>query len=136
MQSYTIPALKKNMHMTPHRKHLFLIFVLLAASSASCDKEKEVIKEVTFIPKDILYVVKGTQLKLNFIDSQSVFQKDRVFKDSFHYQFKKGPGASIGITVNRQSTSDTIYSWHIFINGKLFANAFSEGGAYFTIPYD
>ena len=124
------------MDMTLLKKHVLLIFVLLAVTGASCDKDKEVIKEVTFIPKDILYVVKGTQLKLNFIDSQSVFQRDRVFKDSFHYAFKKGPGAQIGISVNSQSPADTIYSWYIFINGKLYANAFGIGGAYLTVPYD
>ena len=120
------------------RKTAFI--VLLACSLPvllpAQDKDKEVIKEVTFIPKDILYVVKGTHLKLNFIDSQSVFQKDRAFQDSFHYAFKKGPGAQIGISVHSQSPADTIYSWHIFINGKLYANAFSEGGAYLTVPYD
>ena len=122
--------------MTQHKKHPLLLFVLLVIAATSCDKDKEVIKEVTFIPKDILYVVKGTHLKLNFIDSQSVFQKDRAFQDSFHYAFKKGPGAQIGISVHSQSPADTIYSWHIFINGKLYANAFSEGGAYLTVPYD
>ena len=100
----------------------------------ACEKDKNI--EPTFVEKNILYLVKGTHLKLNYIDSGSVFQKDQVFQDSFRCEFKKGPGASIGISVFRESASDTVYSWHIFINGNLYANAFSEGGAYFTIPYD
>ena len=136
------PAIPYNSCFQNHRlmilskKLCFSCCTLLFIAAASCDKDNDNVKEVTFPPKDITYVVKGTNIKLNFIDSQSVFQRDRVFKDSFHYAFKKGPGAQIGISVNSQSPADTIYSWHIFINGKLYANAFSVGGAYLTVPYD
>ena len=117
-------------------KALFLLAGLIIIAG-SCKKDKEPKEPVPgFAEKNILYLVKGTHLKLNYIDSESVFQRDQVFQDSFRYEFRKGPGASIGITINRQSASDTIYSWHIFINGKLYANAFSEGGVYLTVPYD
>jgi hypothetical protein len=110
--------------------------IVTLITATSCDKDKDNVKEVTFPPKDITYIVKGTNIKLNFIDSQSVFQQDKVFTDSFHYAFKKGPGANIGISVHSLSPADTIYGWQILINGKLYANAFSGGGAYFTVPYD
>ena len=77
------------------------IFILI--TTASCEKDK--VKEVIFPTKDITYVVKGSNIKLNFIDSQSVFQRDWVFKDSFHYAFKKGPGAQIGISIATKHTA-------------------------------
>ena len=119
------------------KKYPVLFLGLIFAGVNSCKKDTVQIKDrdQIFVPKDILYLVKGTHLKLNYIDSKSVFQRDQVFQDSFWYEFKKGPGASIGISVFRQSTTDSIYSWHIYINGKLYANAFSEGGAYLTVPY-
>lgn len=124
--------------MVLYKKYSVLFLGLIFTGVSSCKKDTDQIKDTdpVFVPKDILYLVKGTHLKLNYIDSESVFQRDQVFQDSFRYEFKKGPGASIGISVFHQSTTDTVYSWHIFINGKLFANAFSQGGAYLTVPYD
>lgn len=105
--------------------------------SLSCgkDKPKEIFSNQATL-KTVVYLVKGTNLKLDFIDSNSVFQTNMVYVDSFKYEFKKGSGASIGISIFKASSSDTIYSWSIFIDNKLYANAFSEGGAYFTVPYN
>ncbi len=113
------------------RRLFFSLLIGGLLAIASCEKEEQV-----FPPKTILYIVKGSHLKLNYIDSQSIFKQNQLFADSFRDQFKKGPGASIGITVNRGSDGDSIYSWQILIDGKLYANAFREGGAYFTVPYN
>jgi len=115
-----------------------MFFGWIIAGSITCKKEKANSSSHTpvFTPKKILYQVKGTHFRLNYIDSNSVFQKDQVFHDSFKYQFTKGPGAGIGISVFLLDSTDRIDSWEIYINGKLYANAFSEGGAYMTVPYD
>ncbi len=109
-----------------------LIFIILSCGK---DKVKEIFNNQAGL-KTVVYLVKGTNLKLDFIDSNSVFQTHKVYADSFRYEFKKGSGASIGISIFKVSSSDTIYSWSIFIDNKLYANAFSEGGAYFTVPYN
>lgn len=86
-------------------------------------------------PRHVLYLVKGSHIKMNFIDSTSGFLRDQVYADSFRYEFKRRPGTGIGITVNVPSPGDTIYNWEVRIDGKLVANAFSVGGAYLNIPY-
>ena len=108
----------------------FLIFVVVLFS---CGKDKPA---KHYPPKKITYLVTGTKFSLNYIDSNSVFQKDRVYSETFRYEFLKSPGASIGISIHAFSTDDQIYSWNIYINDKLYANAFSEGGSYLTVPYD
>jgi hypothetical protein len=118
----------------PKKFYFFYFAFGIIVAAVSCRKDRD--KEKTYPPKNITYIVKGTNIKLNFIDSQSVFQQNKVFADSFHYSFKKGPGAGIGISVHALSPADTIYGWQILINGKLYANAFSTGGAYLTVPYD
>ena len=113
-----------------------LFCYLLIVIAPSCNKSKS---NATLVPRakerDILYLVKGSNFRLNFIDSNSVFQRDKVFQDSFRYEFKKGSGASIGISIYKQSPGDSIHEWEIYIDGQLTANAFSEGGAYLTVPY-
>lgn len=86
--------------------------------------------------KTIVYTVKGTHFRMNYIDSNSIFRRDGDLHDFFRYEFRKGSGASIGMSVFPFDTNDEIYSWTIYIDGKLYANAFSEGGAYFTVPYN
>lgn len=108
---------------------LGLLFVLLFA----CKKETQ--QTARAKTRDIVYEVSGTHFKLNYIDSNSVFKRDEVYNDTFRYAFKKGSGASIGISISKQTSDDQIYSWKIYIDGQLYANAFSEGGAYLTVPY-
>jgi len=86
-------------------------------------------------PRQILYLIKGTHFNLNFIDSNNIFHQNVTIVDSFHYAFTKGAGGNIGISITRYTPSDIIYSWEIYIDGKLYANAFSEGGAYMVVPY-
>ncbi|MBC7913004.1 MAG: hypothetical protein H7Y07_02675 [Pyrinomonadaceae bacterium] len=126
----------------------FMFFVsLLCMCSTSCKKDKkesdvspEAKKEqpgkMVVTKKKIVYLVKGTYFRLNYIDSNSVFQTDRRFQDSARITFNKNSGEYVGMSVFEQLPKDTIFSWEIFINGRLHANAFSPGGAYFIIPYD
>jgi|GEM_PF-1295150 len=109
-----------------------VILIFYGVTCISCKKEVPPV----FIPKKVVYLIKGTKFRLNYIDSNSVFQKDKIYKDSFRYEFTKGPGASIGISIFRFSPSDSIYSWELFLDGQLFGNAFSEGGIYTTVPYN
>lgn len=88
-----------------------------------------------FVPKKVLYLVKGTHFRLNFIDSNNNFQQDRIFKDSFRYEFTKAPGNAIGMSIFRFSPTDQIFGWALYFNGKLYANAFSEGAVYSTVPF-
>lgn len=85
--------------------------------------------------KKIVYTVTGTHFKLNYIDSNSVFHNGEIHDGTFRYEFNKGSGAYIGISIFVLQPSDHIDSWTIHIDNKLVANAFSEGGAYFTVPY-
>lgn len=110
-----------------------LIPVCLVVLSTACKKVKEVTPRAK--QRDIVYEVTGTHFKLNYIDSNSVFKRDEAHDDTFRYAFKKGSGASIGMSISKQSTGDEIYSWKIFIDGQLYATAVSEGGAYLTVPY-
>lgn len=88
------------------------------------------------ISRTVVYTVKGTNFNIDYIDSNSVYKTDQVFMDSFVYTFKKGSGANVGLTVHPQSgLTDIIYSWSITIDGVLYANAFSEGGAFLSVPY-
>ena len=109
----------------------WLLFLIIAAG-LSCKKDKP----VHYPPRHVTYWVRGSHIKLNFIDSTSVFQSGKVYTDSFRYEFNRGPGAGIGMSVGIPSLSDTIYNWELRIDGKLYANAFSTGGAYLTIPYN
>ncbi|MDO6430414.1 hypothetical protein Q4E93_07445 [Flavitalea sp. BT771] len=111
-------------------KHFPLI--CLAALAFACKKDKP----LNTSPRHVTYLVTGTHLKLNFIDSTSGFLKDQLYTGAFHYEFWRKPGTSIGITVNAASFTDTIYNWEIRIDGKLVANAFSVGGAYLAVPYN
>lgn len=110
----------------------FSYLLIAVCMLLSCKKDHPVYQNKT---RKIKYVVNGTNFRLNFIDSLSAFNADKVFRDVFSYEFRKGTGANIGMSVYRQSSSDTIYSWAIYIDDKLYANAFSEGGAYMMVPY-
>ena len=121
-------------------KRMFTIlaigFMTLGIFSCKKDKAGNPPAENQATLKKILYVVKGTNFKVNYIDSTSRFQSDHVFQDSFHYEFIKGSGAEIGMSIYLQAPTDMIYSWAIYVNDKLYANAYSQGGAYFTVPYN
>lgn len=111
-----------------------VIAAFLMITVLSCTK-----KEHPVTPRGrlstIVYLVRGSNIRMNYIDSASVFQRDKVFTDSFRYEFKKGSGASIGMSVYRLSPDDSINEWDLYIDGKLYANAFSEGGVYMIVPY-
>ncbi|MEO6230473.1 MAG: hypothetical protein ABJB11_12970 [Ferruginibacter sp.] len=109
-------------------------FYLSLAMSCKKEKNGDILPQAGV--KNVSYSVKGTHIKLNFIDSNSVFQSGKLYQDAFTYSFKKGSGAGIGISVFKQAPGDTIYSWSITIDGKLYANAFSEGGAYLSVPFN
>jgi hypothetical protein len=109
------------------------LVILIVAAAFACKKDRT--QTSNYPPRHVLYLVKGTQIKMNFIDSNSGFQRDQLFSDSFRYEFSRKPGTGIGISVGVASPQDTIYSWEIRIDGKLTANAFSVGGAYLSIPY-
>jgi len=83
-----------------------------------------------------MYLVKGTRIKLNFIDSTSGFLRDQLYTDSFRYEFMRKPGTGIGMSVGVATSSDSIYGWEIRVDGRLVANAFSVGGAYLAVPYN
>jgi len=119
-------------------KRTFILILSLISLSQVCCKKDATRKDLVPVAslKKILYEVRGTRFKLNYIDSNSVFQSNQVYDSLFHYEFWKGSGASIGITINRISPADTIYSWSLYIDDKLYANAFSEGGVYLTVPYN
>ena len=106
--------------------------IFLALFILACKKDKP----LNTNPRHVSYLVTGTRIKLNFIDSTSGFLRDQFYTGSFHYEFWRKPGTSIGITVNSASSTDTIYNWEIRIDGKLVANAFSVGGAYLAVPYN
>jgi hypothetical protein len=110
-------------------------FMALGIFSCKKDKTDPPFENVATLKK-ITYLVKGTNFKMNYIDSFSVFQSDRVFQDSFRYEFIKGSGAEIGMSIFLQAPTDVIFSWAIYVNDKLYANAYSQGGAYFTVPYN
>jgi len=110
------------------------VVIFIAAMAFACKKDKPK-PPAYYPPRQVQYLVKGTHIKVNFIDSVSGFQRDRVYSDSFRYVFMRAPGTYIGITVGTPSAEDVIYGWEIRIDGKLTANAFSTGGAYFNVPY-
>ncbi|MEO5564983.1 MAG: hypothetical protein ABIR18_16170 [Chitinophagaceae bacterium] len=118
-------------------KKLVFFCSFLLAGILSCKKDNELEDNINGKAGDrkITYVVDGTHFRLNYIDSNNVFQRDRTFTDHFSYEFSKGSGASIGMSIFLLDPSDQIYSWKIYIDDKLYANAFSEGGAYLTVPY-
>ena len=107
------------------------MFIIMTAFA--CKKDKPPVNN--YPPRHVVYLVKGTHIKLNFIDSTSGFQQDQLFTDSFRYEFRRKPGTGIGMSVGVVSPDqDEIYNWEIRIDGKLVANAFSVGGAYLNIP--
>jgi hypothetical protein len=106
--------------------------ICLAVLALACKKDKPLNTQ----PRHVTYLVKGTHIKMNFIDSTSGFLKDQRYTDSFRYEFMRKPGTGIGMTVNAASPADTIYGWEVRIDGKLVANAFSVGGAYLAVPYN
>lgn len=122
---------------------IFRILLLISIFfSIACNKAKHRHNDddAPIVPvgalRTIVYSIKGTNFNVSFIDSNTIYQRSQVYKDSFVYEFKKGSGAGIGMSVAKQSPStDTIYSWQITIDGVLYANAFSEGGAFFDVPY-
>jgi len=118
--------------ITIHTDHKYLFLCLLTIAALSCKKTPP----VHYAPRHVMYLVRGSHIRLNFIDSTSVFQRDRIYTDSFRYEFKRGPGTGIGMSVGVPSPADTISGWELRIDGKLYANAFSTGGAYLTIPYN
>ncbi|HMH22021.1 MAG TPA: hypothetical protein VK563_09600 [Puia sp.] len=121
--------------MNSHKYLLFLLG-LVGAVSYSCNKaNSKPSGPASTTPRQIQYLIKGTKFNLNFIDSNNNFQQNQTMVDSFHYSFKKGAGGNIGISITRYTPADIIYSWEIYIDGKLYANAFSEGGAYMVVPY-
>jgi hypothetical protein len=109
-----------------------LLGLVFAFSFFSCKKEPP----PDFTPKIVSYLVTGSNFRLNFIDSNMAFQRDRNFSGSFLYEFRKAPGTNIGISIFKSSPADSITSWRLSIDGKLYANGFSEGGAYMQIPYN
>ncbi len=90
----------------------------------------------TYPPKQVIYSVKGSNFVLNYLDSNHVFQSNKTFQGSFDYTFLSAPGSAIGITISPASPADSITYWGIFIDGKLYANAYSAGGAYMLVPYE
>ncbi len=121
--------------MNLNKRTINFIFLLLAAVSCSKDKNDNVVTPQASL-KSVTYSIKGSNFNVSYIDSNSVYRENQVYKDSFNYQFNKGSGASIGLTVHAQSSSDTVYFWNIKIDGKLYANAFSDGGAFLSVPYN
>jgi hypothetical protein len=114
-------------------KQFSVLLGLTALAFCACKKSDD--PTPSYPPREVTYVVKGTKFTLNFIDSSNAFEKGVIKQDSFRYDFWKGPGTNIGITVASFSPSDTVYSWEIYIDGKLSANALGQGGAYFGVPY-
>src|SRR5882672_5438673 len=106
--------------------------ICLATFFLACKKDKP----LNTHPRHVTYLVKGTHIKMNFIDSTSGFLRDQFYTGSFLYEFMRKPGTSIGMTVNAASSADTIYNWEIRVDGMLVANAFSVGGAYLSVPYN
>jgi hypothetical protein len=103
----------------------------LALFTTTCKKEQK----PNFTPKIVTYEVTGTHFRLNFIDSLHGFKENQLHNNSFIYEFRKAPGANIGFSIFKQAATDTIFAWRLSINHKLYANGFSEGGAWMTIPY-
>lgn len=109
------------------------VIICIVAMAFGCKKDKPPVNN--YPPRHVLYLVKGTHIKLNFIDSTSGFLREQLYTDSFHYDFWRKPGTGIGMSVGVASPADTIFGWEIRVDGKLCANAFSVGGAYLSIPY-
>jgi hypothetical protein len=117
-------------------KRLGLFFLVLTCTFACKKSSVEKKDNPNFTPRHIVYEVTGTNFRLNYIDSNDVFQKDQIYQNTFRYEFQKGPGAWIGISIFLQTPADSIRSWSVYIDNKLYANAFSVGGAYLTVPYN
>jgi hypothetical protein len=131
-----LPAYQKGQPFMNPRNYFIFPLCLAVAVIFSCNKAAtHPSGPGTTTPRQILYLIKGTNFNLNFIDSSNNFQQNVTMVDSFHYSFKKGAGGNIGISILRYTPADIIYSWEIYIDGKLYANAFSEGGAYMVVPY-
>src|SRR5262245_10436437 len=106
----------KPISMSSSRLTKIIVLLITVTACYSCYKERPA---KHYPPKKITYLVTGTKFKLNYIDSNSFFQKDQVYSESFRYEFMKSPGSSIGITIHLFSDTDQIYSWNIYINDKL-----------------
>jgi hypothetical protein len=109
--------------------------LLMAVVMTACKKDKPK-PPPYYPPRHVMYLVKGTHIKLNFIDSTGGFLRDQLYTDSFRYEFWRTPGTNIGMSVGIAALSDVIYGWEIRVDGKLRANAFSTGGAYMAVPFD
>jgi len=109
------------------------VVILIVATALACKKDRQ--QTSNYPPRHVLYLVKGTHIKMNFIDSISGFRQGQLFTDSFRYEFSRKPGTGIGMSVGIADSTDVIYGWEIRVDGKLVANAFSVGGAYLNIPY-
>lgn len=112
-----------------------LLIGLFVIGALSCKKNHDEPPK-TYPPKQVIYSVKGSNFVLNYIDSNSNFQSNQAFQGSFDYTFYKTPGSPIGMSIALASAADSIISWSIFIDGKLYANAYSTGGAYMLVPYE
>jgi hypothetical protein len=115
------------------KSSLLICFIVIVTQISSCSKDKQK-AEPPYTIRTVSYIVTGTRFKLNFIDSNSVFQENLIYTTGFRYEFQAGSGSEIGISIFKSAPDDLIYSWEIYIDDKLYANAFSEGGAYFTVP--
>jgi hypothetical protein len=113
-----------------------LLIGLFVIGALSCHKDHDEPPPKPYPKKQVIYSVKGSNFILNYIDSNSAFQSNQAFQGSFDYTFQKAPGSPIGITVSLASPADSITSWEIYIDGKLYANAYSPGGAYMLVPYE
>src|SRR4051812_17533029 len=95
--------------------------IFLAVFALACKKDKP----LNTNPRHVTYLVTGTRIKMNFIDSTSGFLRDHFYTVFFHYDFGQNPATSIGIPATPASPADTIYNWEIRVDGKLVANALS-----------
>jgi hypothetical protein len=120
----------------PTRFPLWLL-VILSVAFIQCKKDhKRALDNLPSYPSRLVhYKVSGTNVRLDYIDSTSTFLTDQPLNGNFDYEFRRGPGTQIGINVDPADSTGAVFSWEIYIDNKLFANAFSRGGAYFIIPY-
>lgn len=109
-----------------------MVVTLCVFLAVGCKKRADII----FEPKQVVYNVKGTHFRVSYIDSNSVFVQNQFFRNEFTYVFRKSPGSPVGMSINTATVADTVYSWGIALDGRVFANAFSPGTAYLNIPFD
>ena|SRR5579871_1613603 len=116
---------------------LITLIGLGAISSFSCKKNSSDPdgSSSSTTKKTVSYTVTGTKYTVSFIDSTNSYEQGVTESGTWTYTFKQGSGANIGMTIALATSSDTIDSWEITVDGKLYANAYSAGGAFFTVPY-